>query len=242
MTSPSPALPSDPARGHSSATLYEASGLPIALDPRIRAAWTGARLCGPAFTVQGRGGDNLALHHAVLAAPPGSVLVVDAEGAQHGHWGEVLAVAAQQRGIVGLLIDGGVRDREEQRGRGFPVFSRNNSVLGTQKAYPGLLGQPVLLGGVSIATGDLVVGDADGVVSLPASEVPRVLAAADARVAHEQDVFARLVSGATTVDLYGLPRRWPRQRTRRAHHAIGEPPAEVLVVDRDSTAAARPSP
>jgi len=189
VTRTSPAPAPDPAHGHSSATLYEASGLPIALDPHIRAAWSGARLSGPAFTVQGRGGDNLALHHAVLAAPAGSVLVVDADGAQHGHWGEVLAVAAQQRGIVGLLIDGGVRDRDEQCQRGFPVFSRNDSILGTGKSYPGVLGQPVVLGGITIATGDLVVGDTDGVVAIAEFEVHRVLAAADARVAHEQDVF-----------------------------------------------------
>jgi len=206
VTRTSPAPAPDPAHGHSSATLYEASGLPIALDPHIRAAWSGARLSGPAFTVQGRGGDNLALHHAVLAAPAGSVLVVDADGAQHGHWGEVLAVAAQQRGIVGLLIDGGVRDRDEQCQRGFPVFSRNDSILGTGKSYPGVLGQPVVLGGITIATGDLVVGDTDGVVAIAEFEVHRVLAAADARVAHEQDVFVQLLGGATTVDLYDLPR------------------------------------
>jgi 4-hydroxy-4-methyl-2-oxoglutarate aldolase len=127
----------DAARGHSSATLYEASKQPIAIDSRIQAAWTGARLCGPAFTAQGSGGDNLALHHAVIAAPVGSVLVVDVGAARHGHWGEVLAMAAQQRGIAGLLIDGGVRDRDELRDLGFPVFSRNNSIVGTRKHYAG---------------------------------------------------------------------------------------------------------
>ena len=143
----------DAARGHSSATLYEASKQPIAIDSRIQAAWTGARLCGPAFTVQGSGGDNLALHHAVLAAPAGSVLVADVGGARHGHWGEVLAIAAQQRDILGLLIDGGVRDRDELRDLNFPVFSRNNSIVGTRKHYPGLFGQPVTVGGITIATG-----------------------------------------------------------------------------------------
>jgi hypothetical protein len=67
-------------------------------------------VAGPAFTVQGAGGDNLALHHAVLAAPAGHVLVVDAGGAPFGHWGEDLTVTAQQRDIAGLVIDGAVRD------------------------------------------------------------------------------------------------------------------------------------
>lgn len=196
----------DPARGHSSATLYEAAKLPVVLDPRIRATWAGARLAGPAFTVRGSGGDNLALHHAVLAAPTGSVLVVDVGGARHGHWGEVLSVAAQQRGITGLLIDGGVRDHDELRELGFPVFSRNDSIVGTRKDYPGILGKSVLLGGVTIATGDLIVGDTDGVVALPQARIDEVLAAADARVARERDFLTHLRAGATTVDLYGLAR------------------------------------
>ncbi|GAA3482918.1 RraA family protein [Streptomyces yanii] len=127
----------DLARGHSSATLLEASKLGIALSPELRSLWAGARLCGPAFTVQGAGGDNLALHHAVPQAPPGSVLVADLGGARFGHWGEILTVAAQQRGIAGLLIDGGVRDADEIKGLGFPVFSRNNAILGTRKDFRG---------------------------------------------------------------------------------------------------------
>ncbi|WP_243719119.1 hypothetical protein [Actinomadura sp. KC06] len=87
----------DLARGHPSATLSQASGLAVALSPEIRSLWVGARLCGPAFTVQGAGGDNLALHHAVLHAPPGSVLVADVGGARFGHWGEILTVPRRAR-------------------------------------------------------------------------------------------------------------------------------------------------
>jgi 4-hydroxy-4-methyl-2-oxoglutarate aldolase len=195
---------SDAARGHSAATLSEAASAPVAVDPRITAAWPGARLCGPAFTVQGAGGDNLALHHGVIAAPTGSVLVVDVGGARHGHWGEVLAVAAQCRGLLGLLIDGGVRDVDEQRALGFPVFSRNNCVGGTRKHYPGDLGAPVSIGGVVVRTGDLVVGDNDGVVVIPATHVERVLADADARVEKEREIIAALHAGATTLGLYGF--------------------------------------
>ncbi|WP_405651721.1 RraA family protein [Streptomyces sp. NBC_00019] len=170
----------DLARGHSSATLSEASRLTVALSPELRSLWAGARLCGPAFTVQGAGGDNLALHHAVLQAPPGSVLVADLGGARYGHWGEIVTVAAQQRGIVGLLIDGGVRDAAETERLGFPVFSRNNAILGTRKDFRGVLGQPVTVGGIMVHTGDLVVGDTDGVVALPASSTERILGRADA--------------------------------------------------------------
>jgi 4-hydroxy-4-methyl-2-oxoglutarate aldolase len=194
----------DQARGHSSATLSEAAGTPVAVAASIIAAWPGARLCGPAYTVQGTGGDNLALHHAVIAAPAGSVLVVDVDGACHGHWGEVLAIAAQCRGLSGLLIDGGVRDVDALRNLGFPVFSRNNSVVGTRKSHPGYLGVPVTIGGVTVHTGDLVVADTDGVVVLPAGDVERVLTDADARVQKEREIIAALRVGATTLELYGF--------------------------------------
>jgi 4-hydroxy-4-methyl-2-oxoglutarate aldolase len=199
-------------RKHSAATLYEAAQAErveaeVAVDPGIRAAWTGAAVAGPAFTVQGAGGDNLALHRAVLAAPAGSVLVADLSGAAHGHWGEVLAVAAQQRGIAGLVIDGGVRDVDEMRDLGFPVFSRNDTVRGTRKLFAGALGVDIRLGGVPVRTGDLVVGDADGVVALPAALVPDVLDRADARVAQEATILEQLRAGATTLELYGLDPR-----------------------------------
>jgi 4-hydroxy-4-methyl-2-oxoglutarate aldolase len=195
----------DLARGHSSATLSEAAGLPVALSPDLRPVWAGARLCGPAFTVQGAGGDNLALHHAVPQAPPGSVLVADLGGARFGHWGEVLTVAAQHRGLAGLLIDGGVRDAAELQELDFPVFSRNNSILGTRKDFRGVFGRPVTVGGVTIHDGDLVVGDVDGVVALPSADVDGILDRADARVAHENELMAQLRQGRGTLDLYDFP-------------------------------------
>ncbi|GMA28851.1 RraA family protein [Arenivirga flava] len=194
----------DPARGYSSATLVEAAKAAIDIDPAIRATWQGARLIGPAFPVQGAGGDNLALHLAVAAAPRGSVLVVDAGGAAYGHWGEVLTVAAQQRGIAGLLIDGGIRDTSEIQQLGFPVFARSAAIRGTRKDFPGVLGRAVTVGGVVVSEGDLIVGDDDGAVALPTATVPAVLDAADARVAQEQEYFARLRAGERTLDLYGF--------------------------------------
>ncbi|MEV7085093.1 RraA family protein [Streptomyces sp. NPDC093085] len=192
----------DHARGHSSATLSEASGLSVALSPEIRPLWAGARLCGPAFTVQGAGGDNLSLHHAVLQAPPGSVLVADLGGARFGHWGEILTVAARHRGIAGLLIDGGVRDAAETEALGFPVFSRNNAIHGTRKDFRGVLGRPVTVGGVTVHTGDLVVGDIDGVVALPASGTEQILDRADTRAAHERELVKQVRDGRSTLDLY----------------------------------------
>ncbi|MEV7632969.1 RraA family protein [Microbacterium sp. NPDC089318] len=192
----------DAARGHSSATLLEAARAAVDVDAEIQAAWPGARLVGPAFTVQGAGGDNLALHLAVVKAGPGDVLVVDAGAAPHGHWGEILTVAAQERGIRGLLIDGGVRDKREVGELGFPVFSRRNAIRGTRKHFSGVFGRAVRVGGRAICPGDLIVGDADGVVAIPQADVARVLDAADRRVAEEADFLARLRNGERTIDVY----------------------------------------
>ena len=191
-------------RGHSAATLSEASGSAVALSPELRPLWTGARLCGLAFTVQGASGDNLALHHAVLQAPAGSVLVADVGGARYGHWGEVLTVAAQQRGLTGLLIDGGVRDAAELERLGFPVFSRNNSIRGTRKNFRGVFACPVTVGEVTVHTGDLIVGDVDGIVALPAAEIDLILDRADARVAHEAELMDRIRQGRSTLELYSF--------------------------------------
>ena len=194
----------DQARGHTSATLCEAAGFAVALAPELRPLWPGARLCGPAFTVQGAGGDNLALHHAVLQAPAGAVLVADVGGAAFGHWGEVLTVAALHRGLTGLLIDGGVRDAAELAALKFPVFSRNNSISGTRKDFRGVFGRPVTVGRTTIHAGDLIVGDVDGVVALPAAQAHDILERADVRVAHEKDLITKITQGHSTLDLYGL--------------------------------------
>lgn len=185
-------------------TLYEASGLPCAIDPAVRPVWTGAAVAGPAYPVHCSPGDNLAIHLAVERAPRGSVLVVSADGFVAGYWGEVLTVAAQAAGIAGLVIDGGVRDVAALARRAFPLFSRGISVRGTVKASAPSVGGAIRITGVDVAPGDLVVADDDGVVVLPAAEVRRVLSAGEARAAKEAGFMQRRAEGATTVDLLGL--------------------------------------
>lgn len=185
-------------------TLYEASGLPCAVDPAIRAVWAGARLAAPAFPLQCSPGDNLAIHLAMERAPRGSVLVVGTSDFIAGYWGEVLTVAAEAAGIVGLVIDGGVRDVAALQRLGFPVFSRGVSVRGTVKASVGSVGQPFVFAGVRVAAGDYVVADEDGVIVLPAGERDSVLADGRSRAAKEAGFMASLAEGASTIDLLGL--------------------------------------
>lgn len=190
------------------ATLYEAAfavtGVDRDLSHRIRPVWTGARLHGRALPVRTAPRDNLPLHIAVERAAPGDVLVVDAGGHASGYWGEILTVAAQARGIAGLVIDGGVRDTDRLAALGFPVFASAVAIGRTAKRHAGLVGEPIELDGRPVLPGDLVVADADGIVVIPAADEEAVLAAARARLAKETEVLERLAAGESTMDLYDL--------------------------------------
>jgi 4-hydroxy-4-methyl-2-oxoglutarate aldolase len=186
------------------ATVYEASKLDCALPATLRPAWAGAAVAGPALPVRTAPADNLPLHLALEQARPGEVLVVDGHGVACGYWGEVLTVAAQQRGIAGLVIDGGVRDVDRLAELGFPVFSSVVAIPGTVKADPGTIGEPITIGTAPVARGDIVVADADGVVVVPMAKAAEVLAAARRRQQAEAGYLARLRSGELTTDIYGL--------------------------------------
>jgi 4-hydroxy-4-methyl-2-oxoglutarate aldolase len=189
--------------GLGTSTLSEASGRSCALDPALRPVWPRAAVAGPAYPVSCGTADNLAIHRAVETAPPGSVLVVAAGGVAVGHWGEVLTWAALDRGIAGLVIDGSVRDVDALERLRFPVFARGISMLGTGKAERGTVGEPTDVAGVSVAAGDQVVGDRDGVLVLPGAVAEQVLVAALARAEKERGVIARLQTGERTLDVYG---------------------------------------
>ena len=191
-------------RALGAATLGECGA--AAMLPRITAAWAGATVAGPALTARCAPADNLAIHVAVArASAAGAVLVVDGSDVpERGYWGEVLTTAAEAHGIAGLVIDGGVRDVAALESHGFPVFSALIALPGAAKVAGGTVGRPVTVGGVTVEPGDWVVGDVDGVVSIPAAALDEVLAAARTRATNERRLFAELRAGATTVALLGL--------------------------------------
>jgi 4-hydroxy-4-methyl-2-oxoglutarate aldolase len=185
------------------ATLGESGALPM--HRRVAAAWPGAALAAPAYPVRCSPADNLAIHAAVTRAPEGSVLVVDAsETPERGYWGEVLTTGAEARGLAGLVIDGGVRDRAALVAHRFPVFATMIVLRGASKELPGTIGSPVEVGGVPVAAGDWVTADADGVVVVPSARLDEVLTAGRARADKEQGLFIALRGGKTTVELLGL--------------------------------------
>jgi 4-hydroxy-4-methyl-2-oxoglutarate aldolase len=188
------------------ATLYEAAGHRGMVDPAIRPAWAGARLCGVVATAECPPGDNLMLHQAVAAAKPGEVIVASlCNFLLTGAWGEILTVAAQAAGVAGLAVDGAVRDIDAIAEHEFPVFSRGLAIGSCTKERIGKLHEPIQFGGVLVRSGDIIVGNADGLVILDQDRLDEIYQAAVARRKKEADMMAELRQGKTTVELLGLP-------------------------------------
>jgi 4-hydroxy-4-methyl-2-oxoglutarate aldolase len=118
--------------------------------------------------------------------------------------GDIISYAALKRGIVGLVTNAPIRDGRRLQTLGFPVFASGRQIRGPTKSDPGELGQPITLGGVDIVTGrDIICGDDDGLVVVPAATAADVVAAAQARAAAEVEVLQQLDAGASTLDIYG---------------------------------------
>jgi 4-hydroxy-4-methyl-2-oxoglutarate aldolase len=187
------------------ASLYEANGRAGAFDPRIRPLWAGASVAGPAFTVRGAAADNLALHRAVAEAPAGAVIVAaTGESTRVAVWGSLLSSICVERGVLGLVVDGAVRDVDRIRELGFPVFCAAVTLLGPAKQDPGTVGEAIEIGGVTVSPGDLVVACGDGVVVVAAGEVEAAVRRAEEIEARETEMIRRAVDGESTIVQLGL--------------------------------------
>ena len=188
-----------------SATVHEAAGRSQIVDLDLVQVIPGSRAAGPARTVRCGQDDNLMVHAAIAEAAPGEVLVVTMpEPRPVALVGELLATQARGRGVAALLVDAAVRDVEELREVGVPIWARWVRVRGAEKNVPGSIGEPLAVGGATIRAGDAVVLDADGAVVVEQERLEEVLAAARERAAHEVDKRAKLEAGALSYDLDGL--------------------------------------
>ena len=192
----------------SSATLHEAAGRRGALPAVLRPLALSMHMAGRAFPVRCPTGDNLWIHHALVAAEEGDVLVIDAGpgGAAFGYWGEVMANAAIARGLAGIVITGGVRDSLRLVELGLPTFSASVTIAGTgkDKTGDGSITDPVRIGEIIVRRGDLILGDADGVVALSPDASREAIPLSEARDAAEVSIIERIRAGATTLDVYTL--------------------------------------
>ncbi len=163
----------------------------------------GTRVAGRAVTVRhvvgGRGDYTSAdfkVGHMIDAAAPGDVIVVDMGGHAVSTWGGLATLAATVKGIGGLVVDGGVRDREEMLEHKLPVFARHMTPLtGRSRLQLAALNEPIRCGGVRVRAGDIVVADGSGVVVVPAEHAERVAALATAYTTDDHAAESLLRTG-----------------------------------------------
>jgi 4-hydroxy-4-methyl-2-oxoglutarate aldolase len=187
------------------ATIYEASGRQGLVDADLHQIVPGSRVAGPARTVRCGQGDNLMVHAVLATVQPGEILVLTMpEPAPVALVGDLLATQALAHGVAGLLIDASVRDVEELRALGLPIWSRFIRVRGATKTELGALNVPVEVGGAQINPGDCVILDADGAVVVAAGRAAAVLDAGLAREAKEAELRAKFQAGQISIDVYGI--------------------------------------
>jgi 4-hydroxy-4-methyl-2-oxoglutarate aldolase len=173
--------------------------------PGIKPLRPEMRLCGPALTVLTQPGDALYVQRAIDLIQPGDVVVIDASGCRDvAVIGERLASFMKLRGAAGIVVDGAVRDSVGIVAEGIPTFCRGCCIRIFGSKGPGAINVPITLGGVPVRPGDLILGDADGVVIVPREDAARVIELADEHLESELSRLEQVRAGNSVTDVFGL--------------------------------------
>ncbi|ABD88262.1 RraA family protein [Rhodopseudomonas palustris] len=167
-----------------------------AAGARLRPMHQGGGLAGPALTVKAPPGDNLMVHKAIAFAEPGDIIVVDVGGdLTNAIIGEMMLMQMVKRGVAGVVINGAIRDAGHIRGQKIPVFAAGVTHRGPYKNGPGEINVPIAIDGMVIESGDLIIGDDDGLLCVPFDQTDAVFAAATAKFEAEQKQIANIEAG-----------------------------------------------
>ena len=189
------------------ATVHEAQGKTGLVDIPLLQVVPGTRVAGRARTALCGNGDNLMVHAVVAHAEPGDVLVLTMPDPMPvALIGDLLATQALDQGVAAMLVDGAVRDLDELRELGLPIWTRFVRAQGATKEHVGALDTRVVVGGAEIDSGDVIVLDADGAVVVKADRVDDVVGAAQDREARERELRARYAAGERSYDVNDLRR------------------------------------
>jgi 4-hydroxy-4-methyl-2-oxoglutarate aldolase len=186
----------DALRSVPTAVASDAMGRTGAMSAALRPLYEGARLCGPAVTVEVEIGSNAGVLSALDRVRSGDVVVVDGRGhTDSAVWGGLVCALARRRGAEGAVIDGSIRDAAEQRAQRFPIFCRGITSAGPPRRGVDRVGVPIRCGGLGVEPGDLILGDDDGVVVIPRAQAEEVLRRSHELLAREEESMAMIERG-----------------------------------------------